>query len=428
MSYRDIRNFLEHIRALGYPRLVSMESFREPNFKQVAEILNWLVERYDTDAGIPTDVDTEQDRVYFIKAVAQFMATTASVRLNTKKLYRADGNAVKELLKVTTMLYSAMLTGQGGEGEGGGDGDLEHVTMASFDLTTKAKELKDIRSLASEITGRGAQLYDLLRNEVELREERTAALARPLDIDAIEVGLTKSIASVNEQYNHYLGLIDNLSSDETNLAGKIEKKKMELERGQRRLKSLLSVRPAFMDEYQKIEEDLGTKYQHYVDKFRNLTYLEHQLEDIKRREQDKIEETEDALRRMQERLVAEEGKPPGVDLSSDESSLGESDDDLRDLDGDDGVDSDDYGDERPTNAYGERPTAAGGGGGGMGGDLAGGLESDSDSDLDGSLDDSASSNFDDSDDDAFGGGPGGGMGVGDDDLDGGDDGSGDDDF
>jgi hypothetical protein len=39
-------------------------------------------------------------------------ATTASVRLNTKKLYRADGNAVKELLKVTTMLYSAMLSGR----------------------------------------------------------------------------------------------------------------------------------------------------------------------------------------------------------------------------------------------------------------------------------------------------------------------------
>jgi hypothetical protein len=48
---------------------------------------------------------------------------------------------------------------QSGGGEGGEDGDLEHVTMASFDLTTKAKELKDIRSLASEITGRGAQLY-----------------------------------------------------------------------------------------------------------------------------------------------------------------------------------------------------------------------------------------------------------------------------
>jgi hypothetical protein len=31
--------------------------------------------------------------------------------------------------------------------------------------------------------------------------------ARPLDIDAIEIGLTKSIASVNEQYNHYLGQV-----------------------------------------------------------------------------------------------------------------------------------------------------------------------------------------------------------------------------
>eukprot|EP00039_Didymoeca_costata_P030796 m.31400 g.31400 ORF g.31400 m.31400 type:complete len:117 (-) comp8313_c0_seq2:1304-1654(-) len=100
MSYRDVRNLLEYVRALGFPRHISMESFREPNFSLVAEILTWLVERYDPNSTIPTDIDTEQDRVLFIKAVAQFMATQASISLNTKKIYRADGHAVKELLKV----------------------------------------------------------------------------------------------------------------------------------------------------------------------------------------------------------------------------------------------------------------------------------------------------------------------------------------
>lgn len=36
------------------------------------------------------------------------MATRAHVRLNTKKLYQADGYAVKEMLKITSMLYDAM--------------------------------------------------------------------------------------------------------------------------------------------------------------------------------------------------------------------------------------------------------------------------------------------------------------------------------
>lgn len=34
------------MRALGYPRLISMENFRTPNFELVADTLYWLVHRY----------------------------------------------------------------------------------------------------------------------------------------------------------------------------------------------------------------------------------------------------------------------------------------------------------------------------------------------------------------------------------------------
>ena len=64
--------------------------------------------RYDHNASLPTDIDTEQDRVIFIKSVAQFIASRAHVKLNTKRLYMADGYAVKELLKFTVILYNAM--------------------------------------------------------------------------------------------------------------------------------------------------------------------------------------------------------------------------------------------------------------------------------------------------------------------------------
>ena len=39
-------------------------------------------------------------------------ATKAHIKLNTKKLYSADGYAVKELLKIASVLYSAMKTNQ----------------------------------------------------------------------------------------------------------------------------------------------------------------------------------------------------------------------------------------------------------------------------------------------------------------------------
>lgn len=39
-------DFTEMMRALGYPRLISMENFTTPNFTLVSEILIWLVKRY----------------------------------------------------------------------------------------------------------------------------------------------------------------------------------------------------------------------------------------------------------------------------------------------------------------------------------------------------------------------------------------------
>uniref|UniRef100_A0A8C6ZMM7 Uncharacterized protein n=1 Tax=Nothoprocta perdicaria TaxID=30464 RepID=A0A8C6ZMM7_NOTPE len=45
MSFRDLRNFTEMMKALGYPRLISMENFRTPNFMLVSEVLLWLVKR-----------------------------------------------------------------------------------------------------------------------------------------------------------------------------------------------------------------------------------------------------------------------------------------------------------------------------------------------------------------------------------------------
>lgn len=105
-----VADFTEMTRALGYPRLISLENFRNPNFPLVAEILRWLIARYDPDVEVPADIDTEQDRVVFIKSIAHTMATKAHLKLNTRKLYMADGYAVKELYKVTSLLYDAMRT------------------------------------------------------------------------------------------------------------------------------------------------------------------------------------------------------------------------------------------------------------------------------------------------------------------------------
>ncbi len=58
MSFRDLRNFTEVMRTLGYPRLISVENFRVPNFELVADILYWLVHRWDPRAILNDDIET----------------------------------------------------------------------------------------------------------------------------------------------------------------------------------------------------------------------------------------------------------------------------------------------------------------------------------------------------------------------------------
>merc|ERR1712025_517877 len=76
----------------------------------------------------------------------------------------------------------------------------------------------------------------------------------------------------------------------------------ELERHEKRLKSLESVRPAFMDEYEKLEVDLKREYEVYLEKFRNLDYLEHRLNEVNAAEALRVKQAERALKLMQAQL------------------------------------------------------------------------------------------------------------------------------
>lgn len=66
-------DFTEMMRVLDYPRKISLTNFRNPNFPLVAEILVWLVKRFDADVDIPNDHSTEHDRIELIRSVAEFI-------------------------------------------------------------------------------------------------------------------------------------------------------------------------------------------------------------------------------------------------------------------------------------------------------------------------------------------------------------------
>ncbi|NXH14520.1 CLUA1 protein, partial [Bucco capensis] len=137
-------------------------------------------------------------------------------------------------------------------------------------------------------------------------EARTESIARPLEINEAEKVTKIAISCVLEEVQKTKDMLNNVALDEANLEAKVEKRKLEVERSQKRLQTLQSVRPAFMDEYEKIEEQLQKQYSLYLERFRNLTYMEQLLEDQRQTEQEMFEEAANVLRLMQKRLKEEE--------------------------------------------------------------------------------------------------------------------------
>lgn len=307
MSFRELRNFCEIMRSLGYHRLISVENFRTPNFELVADILDWLLHRFDKDSGLPDDISTEARRVEFIKAVCERVLLKTGTKLNTRKLYQADGYAVKELLKLATVLYDAQKSV---------NEKSDFAADENFGLSSKLSDLKSTRSLCSQIVETGAGLFDLLQKEGDTRQDREKALrfldgmSRNLESNSehevVERAVMSMLGNHGQNLEQLKQMSEELQRDEKSLEQKIKKKRQELDRCKKRLTSLVNVRPAFMDEYEQLEQQFERYYEQYVGRFRNLDYLEHALDMLNREEKERMEENERALKKMQKRLRDEE--------------------------------------------------------------------------------------------------------------------------
>ena len=309
MSYRELRNFCEIMRSLGYSRKISVENFRKPNFELIAEILYWLVMRYDPQADISDNIDEEADRVEFIKSVVLLFATKARLKLNPKRLYESSGYAVREILKIAEMLNKALISSSSLDED-------DSSNILEFNISSKIYNLKQARLLAAEITESGAKLYEQLGKEKELRISRQRAVQFLEQIstnfddtteqDYIEKCIKEIASNQTETVTQMSKMVENLNQDKDNLEQKIKRRTDELERAEKRLKSFETIRPAFMDEYEQLEEELKKIYLLFVEKYRNLDYLQHELDLYNKREEEKKEQSEKAISSIRMKIREEE--------------------------------------------------------------------------------------------------------------------------
>lgn len=72
--------------------------------------------------------------------------------------------------------------------------------------------------------------------------------------------------------------VKSLRGDESVLQNTIQRRRVELERADKRLKGIENVKPEFQEEYERLEAELERFYGTYVEKYTNIDYLEYELD------------------------------------------------------------------------------------------------------------------------------------------------------
>ncbi|CAD6192878.1 unnamed protein product [Caenorhabditis auriculariae] len=308
MSYRELRNLCEMARTLKYPRLLSIENFRNPNFKLVAELLQWIVKKFDPSSNLNAqNIETEQDRVMFIKQAVLLLLQNSRLKLNPKKLYQADGYAVQELIPALKILYDASK----------GTEDLESVAQWNSikqKISSKMQEVRITRQLSAQLPETGAALNDLLTKQIYFAKQRDRAASRAIALPEAEKTVQQAISAITAESDEISSRLNNVASDEAELDEKIERKKREYEQMQKRLAKLQSFRPQYMDEYEKYEERLKQLYTVYVTNYRNLSYLKKVHDDLQTADRQKQDENERAMRIAVEKMRIEQEKNSTLEM------------------------------------------------------------------------------------------------------------------
>lgn len=286
MSFREIRNLVEHLRLLGFSRLVSLENFSSPNFQLVSEILTWTMMTVDSDYDLPTNIDSEQDRVIMVRLAAIFFYQKLGVRLNTVKLYGADKLAVQELLKITKSLceatqlavYPAVVS------------EEALPVQTDFSAAVSVKELREVRQLASNIVMDAASLSSILQREVDDKIKRVTALDQTLDMDTIEASVVAALHAVAGTIADIKEATESVAKEGEEIQEKILKKKLSFTRNQKRLEALQKIKPAWQLDFDREEAQLSTVWDEYITRHKNLDYLEEQLEQLQQQHHHQLQQ------------------------------------------------------------------------------------------------------------------------------------------
>jgi len=166
-------------------------------------------------------------------------------------------------------------------------------------LASTLAAAKKASHLISEISSTSSRLSSLVRKEGQALQA--------FDLNAtVESSIDNALQTNNSKVERLDKQCKILISNQRGMDEKIVRKTMDIERTAKRLESLKHVRPAYMDEYEKLEEELQVEYERYVVRQRNLDYLSSELLTFNKLDDARQAKSDRARKRLQKKFQEEE--------------------------------------------------------------------------------------------------------------------------
>jgi clusterin-associated protein 1 len=119
-------------------------------------------------------------------------------------------------------------------------------------------------------------MYDFVSKETVNREARSQ-MSKPMELSSVEKLLRHAISNLKNQIENGKVTLDSQVTDKVTLDSKIQRKQSELERSSHRLQTLQKIRPAYLEEFEKIEVQMKDLYTQYTMKIRCYDALKNML-------------------------------------------------------------------------------------------------------------------------------------------------------
>ena len=178
--------------------------------------------------------------------------------------------------------------------------------VSEFSLPAKFDK-RSMKDFAKGITESGLRIYEMLERERELKSKREQSVCVLENVlrdysetnASMDGHVQKLIAEQLKSNSELEEYHRSLELKEKELLDKIKKRRLELERSEKKHKSMCKIKPAYVEELERHEKELERLYQVYLDKTRNLHYLEELFEKGNLRDQDKQGQIKKYLEKMQ---------------------------------------------------------------------------------------------------------------------------------